>query len=299
MNNVIQFPNSDIKDYRSKCVFMNRGVQVEGEDVEKHTYPCIVLYEEETDVPVLYTGLERYLCNLVKSELLNGKTLSHKAYAVCHFLNYLLKETDINSIHECSLETIRGFLKYIKMQDNGKELNRGTWLRYRDYVVDFLILYYSYNRDVLPFNYEADELKRLTIVKDDKHHKKAVIARNSSMHISAPKTTHKKNRILVDGYLDFLLHEWQATINARTTNKSGCPYCSGRKAIPGLTDLKTLLPEIAIDWNYEKNRGKIPKNYTRSSDEKVWWKCCECGYEWRSCISTRAQGHSNCRRCSK
>jgi len=207
MNNVIQFYNSDIKDYRSKCVFMNRGVQVEGEDGEKQTYPCIVLYEEETDIPVFYTGLERYLCHLVKSELLNGNTLSHKAYAVCHFLNYLLKETDINSIHECSLVTIRGFLKYIKMQDDGKELNRGTWLRYRDYVIDFLILYYSYNRDVLPFNYEADELKTVTIIKDDKHHKKAVIAHNSSMHISAPKTTHKKNRILVDGYLDFLIYE--------------------------------------------------------------------------------------------
>lgn len=207
MNNVIQFPNSDIKDYRSKCVFMNREVQVEGEDGEKQTYPCIVLYEAETNIPVLYTGLERYLCNLVKSELLNGKTLSRKAYAVCHFLNYLLKETDTNTIHECNFETIRGFLKYIKMQDNGKELNRGTWLRYRDYVVDFLILYYSYNRDVLSFNYEADKLKTLTIVKDNKHHKKVVIAHNSSMHISAPKTTHKKNRILVDGYLDFLLYE--------------------------------------------------------------------------------------------
>ncbi|PZM78951.1 MAG: hypothetical protein DKM50_10345 [Candidatus Margulisiibacteriota bacterium] len=207
MNSVIQFPNGDVKEDRSKCLFMNRMVFVEGEDGEKHNYPCIVLYEEDADIPILYTGLERYLCHLVKSELLNGKTLSYKAYAVCHFLNYLLRETDINSIHECSLETIRGFLKHIKMQDEEKEYNRGTWLRYRDYVVDFLILYYSSNRDSLPFNYEGGELKTLTIVKDDKHHKKAVISHNSSMHVSAPKTTHKKNRILIDGYLDLLIYE--------------------------------------------------------------------------------------------
>ena len=32
MNNVIRFPNSDVKECRQKCCFMNRAVQVEGED---------------------------------------------------------------------------------------------------------------------------------------------------------------------------------------------------------------------------------------------------------------------------
>lgn len=151
--------------------------------------------------------MERYLCHLVKGELLNGKTLSYKAYAVCHFLNYLLKETDINFIHECSLKTIRDFLKHLKMQNDEKQYNRDTWLRYRDYVVDFLIHYYTSNRDALPFKYKGEELRTLTIVKDKKHHKKAVISHNSSMHVSAPKTTHKKNRILIEGYLELLLYE--------------------------------------------------------------------------------------------
>lgn len=205
MRNVIQFPSSDVKDYRQKCTFMNRGILVEGEDGSLQKYPCIVLYEEETDIPILYTGLERYLCHLIRSELLNGKTLSGKAYAACHFLNYLLKETDINSLHECNFEIIRGFLKSMKMQADGSDYNRDTWLRYRDYVMDFLMMYYTYNRDRLPFQYVGEELKSLTIVKDEKHHKKATIVHNASLHISAPKTTHKKNRILVDGYLDLLL----------------------------------------------------------------------------------------------
>ena len=170
MNNFIQFPNSDVKEYRQKCIFMNRAVQVE-EDGELQKYPCIVLYEKETDIPITYTGLERYLCHLVKSELLNEKTLSAKAYAVCHFLNYILKETNINFLHECSLETIRGFLKSMKVQADGTEYNRNTWTRYRDYVIDFLVMYYTYNRDILPFRYIGEELKSLTIVKDEKHHK--------------------------------------------------------------------------------------------------------------------------------
>ena len=207
MNNVIQFPNSDVKEYRQKCCFMNRAVQVEGEDGELQKYPCIVLYEEATDIPILDTGLERYLCHLVKSELLNGKTLSAKAYAICHFLNYILKETDINSLHECTLGTVRGFLKSMKTKEDGTEYSKSTWLRYRDYVMDFLLMYYTYNRDILPFQYVGEELKSLTIVKDEKHHKKATIVHNASLHISAPKTTHKKNRILIDGYLDLLLYE--------------------------------------------------------------------------------------------
>ena len=44
-------------------------------------------------------------------------------------------------------------------------------------------------------------------IKDEKHRNKATIAHNSSLHISDPKTTHKKNRILVYGYLDLLLYE--------------------------------------------------------------------------------------------
>ena len=85
--------------------------------------------------------------------------------------------------------------------------NRSTWIRYRDYVMDFLVMYYTYNRDILPFGYVGEELKYLIIVKNEKHHKKATIVHNSSLHISPPKTIHKKNRILVDGYLDLLLYE--------------------------------------------------------------------------------------------
>ena len=32
-------------------------------------------------------------------------------------------------------------------------------------------------------------------------------------------------------------HEWEAPIGSRTTGGTGCPYCSGHRAIPGETDL--------------------------------------------------------------
>lgn len=92
-------------------------------------------------------------------------------------------------------------------------------------------------------------------------------------------------------------HEWQATIYSRQ-NGNGCPYCSGKLPIVGETDLSTLMPEIAAEWNYEKNRGKTPEMFTKSSNKKVWWKC-EQGHEWRAEICHRTQIGHGCPICAK
>ena len=207
MSNVIRMPGKPPGEIRRDCIFRNRSVQITGESGEKELYPCIVLYEEATDIPICYTGLERYLCHLAKSQLLDGKTLEARAYAVCHFLNYLLWETDIRSLHECSLDTIRDFLKSSRRKQDGEEYNKDTWLRYRDYLTDFLVLYHEYNQDSLPFRYTGTELRTAVVLRDGQSHRKVAMVYPTSLHLKAPRTTHKKNRILVDGYLDLLLYE--------------------------------------------------------------------------------------------
>ena len=130
MSSVIQMPGKPLGEIKRDCVFRNRSVQITGESGEKELYPCIVLYEAGTDIPIYYTRLERYLCHLAKSQLLDGKTLEARAYAVCHFLNYLLWETDIRALHECTLDTIRDFLKISRRKQSGEEYNKDTWFRY-------------------------------------------------------------------------------------------------------------------------------------------------------------------------
>ena len=39
-------------------------------------------------------------------------------------------------------------------------------------------------------------------------------------------------------------HSWQTTVHVRSEG-SGCPYCTGRKVLPGFNDLKTLCPGVA------------------------------------------------------
>ena len=53
-------------------------------------------------------------------------------------------------------------------------------------------------------------------------------------------------------------HEWQATIDGRNSGR-GCPYCSGNKVLKGYNDLQTINPNLAKEWNYEKN-GKRCKS---------------------------------------
>lgn len=92
-------------------------------------------------------------------------------------------------------------------------------------------------------------------------------------------------------------HEWQAYVYSRV-NGNRCPYCSGFKPIIGETDLATLAPEIAEEWNYEKNKGKTPDMFTKYSNKKVWWKC-RLGHEWRININNRTSLGTGCSRCAK
>ena len=84
-------------------------------------------------------------------------------------------------------------------------------------------------------------------------------------------------------------HEWQAEISARTSGKSGCPYCAGRKTIQGENDLVSIESKLLSEWNYKKNDGKKPSDFKMHSGALVWWKC-ERGHEWQAKIADRSRG---------
>jgi len=88
-------------------------------------------------------------------------------------------------------------------------------------------------------------------------------------------------------------HVWQDTISHRTSGR-GCPFCSGRR----VTKENSLLftnPEIAKEWNYEKNGQLKPENVSKGSGKKVWWVC-EKGHIWQSSVCNRTRGN-NCPIC--
>ena len=84
-------------------------------------------------------------------------------------------------------------------------------------------------------------------------------------------------------------HSWQAMVFSRTREQSArCPYCTGRKVLPGFNDLATLKPELAEQWYQPLNGELKPENVTLGSNKKVWWQCRE-GHVWQAFIYARAK----------
>lgn len=84
-------------------------------------------------------------------------------------------------------------------------------------------------------------------------------------------------------------HEWRTGIYYRTKGKTGCPYCYGKKAVPGESDLATLYPYLAEEWDYERNFGLDPTSTRPASGKRVWWVCRN-GHHWRTSVQTRTEG---------
>lgn len=91
-------------------------------------------------------------------------------------------------------------------------------------------------------------------------------------------------------------HSWQTTVHVRSEG-SGCPYCAGRKVLPGFNDLETLYPEIAAQWDKRKNGCLKPSDVAVSSNRPAWWRC-ELGHSYRATVSSRTQRKTGCPYCA-
>ena len=92
--------------------------------------------------------------------------------------------------------------------------------------------------------------------------------------------------------------EYLASIHNRIKMNSNCPYCSNKRVKTNKENsLFYLFPEIAKEWDYEKNGDLKPTDVTKGSDKKVWWKC-EKGHSWETSVCNRTKG-TNCPICWK
>lgn len=90
-------------------------------------------------------------------------------------------------------------------------------------------------------------------------------------------------------------HCWSARIYNRVRGR-GCPFCAGHKPVKGETDLATLMPKLAAEWDYEANPA-APTQYTKGSNAKVGWVCAA-GHKWNARIVDRSHG-TGCPFCTK
>ena len=65
---------------------------------------------------------------------------------------------------------------------------------------------------------------------------------------------------------------------------------------PPEKSLEKLYPQLAKEWNYEKNSPLEPNMFTPGSGKNVWWTCSE-GHEYEAQINNRSNG-SGCPYCA-
>ncbi|MBQ4113292.1 MAG: zinc-ribbon domain-containing protein [Clostridia bacterium] len=94
-------------------------------------------------------------------------------------------------------------------------------------------------------------------------------------------------------------HEWESTVNNRTNQKNGCPYCGNKRVLKGFNDLVTTHPSVARFWHPTKNGDRTAEDYVSQSNTTVWWKCTK-GHEFqtRICIMVNSTTECGCPICA-
>lgn len=95
-------------------------------------------------------------------------------------------------------------------------------------------------------------------------------------------------------------HSYQATITDRTRVKStACPYCAGKRASKE-NNLLDMFPDVVQEWHPTKNGNLSPKDVTKGSNKKVWWRC-KNGHSFKISIKNRTRKNYplKCPKCKK
>jgi hypothetical protein len=90
-------------------------------------------------------------------------------------------------------------------------------------------------------------------------------------------------------------HEFSDSVTRRVAAK-GCPICLNRRLLVGFNDLMSRRPDLAAEWNYERN-SVSPAEVIYSTKSRYWWLC-DIGHSWQIDPQSRSTG-SGCPTCSK
>lgn len=86
-------------------------------------------------------------------------------------------------------------------------------------------------------------------------------------------------------------HQYVARVCDRKKGTT-CPFCSGKKVLAGFNDLATTNPELALEWDEQKNGEKTPQNVSAGSEYLAHWLCPAEGHEYTALIRNRRKGRS-------
>ena len=79
---------------------------------------------------------------------------------------------------------------------------------------------------------------------------------------------------------------------------NGCSYCAGKQV--GVSNcLATKFPELVKEWHPTLNGDLTPYDVTYGSEKYIYWKCKDCGHEWKVTPNNRTSSGTGCPECNK
>lgn len=92
-------------------------------------------------------------------------------------------------------------------------------------------------------------------------------------------------------------HEWQAFIYSRNPATQGCMACINRILVKGENDLESCFPDIAAEWDLEKNGGLTASDVTYGTPKTYYWRCSK-GHSFKLSVHSRTKRNASCKYCS-
>ena len=109
----------------------------------------------------------------------------------------------------------------------------------------------------------------------------------------APHTNKKYYWRCPNGHESYL-----ASVNNKISNNGGnCPKCSHQRFSKEFS-LQSINPELALEWDIERNNGITADAVFGNSNKAYWWKCSKCGHQWKAKVNNRNNGRG-CPNCAK
>jgi hypothetical protein len=85
-------------------------------------------------------------------------------------------------------------------------------------------------------------------------------------------------------------YKWKTEIQKRNIG-NGCPCCAG-KVVTIKNNLKNKALYLAEEWDYIKNKNKIPDNIHHQSNKNYWWICRNNKeHSWKASPNSRFRGN--------
>ena len=89
-------------------------------------------------------------------------------------------------------------------------------------------------------------------------------------------------------------HTYRMTIDKRSEGRN-CPFCSGRKLLPGYNDFETWCKnnkkeKLLNEWDYRENIKNPSEYFMGRKGSDIHWICSECKNGWYASILDRSHG---------